>query len=766
MRSSYRSIITILIVLLCAFDGLAQDTTGAGALFGFVVREDQQSPAGLSVCVAPSRCLTVGPTGSFRFPDLRPGKYTVRVESFEAAVEVRAGLDAQVEFLLPTLANQRQQVEVTASIFVPPTEIKSSAYLIPAEELKVSAAALKDVSRLLQTMPGVMFGTNDFSNDIVVRGGSPLENLYIVDNVEIPNINHFANFASAGGPVGQFNAELLSDLTFLTGGYPAPYSNRLSSVVQITQREGRRDATSGQVSVGFGGAGGIGEGPLGKKGSWIVSVRRSFLDVFTDDIGFGGVPIYWNFQGKAVYDVNDRNRLWFSSIGGRDEITIRPSADIEDQQADPFNVDVSGWRNGLGLNWQTVYGSQGVGLLGITHSRGTVRSRVTDMSIGDAEVTNQDSSEDEVTIKYDLTWNLPLLQRVQLGGSSRLFLIDYQRQSPLGIENPFSPEPGRVNALRIRESFTTSQHAAYLQVSRQLGSRVNVTAGGRWDRYSYLDRHRFSPRAGMNIRLGNGLSANASYGRYFQQPFFFFLTADPLNRGLAPMASEHFVAGVSWTPDPTFRVSVEAYEKRYRDYPVALEYPQITLASAGDGFGPNFYLFPMTAAGRGRARGIEFYASKTLAKGLYGQVNLSRQDARHAALDGVRRPGGFDSPWLFNLSGGYRWQSKWEMAIRYVYLSGRPFTPFDLERSQQQNRGVFDLSQVNAVRANSYQRFDFRVDRYFQFEGGTLDVYGGLQNAFNRENFLAEQWNFRTNSPRTMTQMGVFPIIGLEWRFR
>lgn len=745
---------------------VAQDTTGAGALSGAVTREDQQSPQGLQVCISASRCVTTGADGSFRFADLRPGRYIVRVDSFEAAVEVRAGLDAQVELVLPTLAQQNQQVEVTASIFVPPVEIKSSAYLVPTEDLKVSAAALKDVSRLLQTLPGVMFGSNDFRNDIVVRGGSPLENLYIVDNVEIPNINHFANFASAGGPVGQFNAELLSDLTFLTGGYPAPYSNRLSSVVQITQREGRRDSPSGQLSVGFGGAGAIGEGPLGKKGSWIVSVRRSFLDVFSDDIGFGGVPIYWNFQGKAVYDVNEKNRIWLSSIGGRDEIVIRPSADIEDQQADPFNVDNSGWRNGAGFNWQTVFGSHGVGLLGITHSRGTVLSRVTDMSIGDLEVTNQDSSEDELTVKYDLTLNVPLLDRVQLGGSSRLFLINYKLLSPLGLQNPFSQDPGRVNVAQIRENFTASQQAAYLQVTRQLGSRLNLTAGGRWDRYGYLDRRRFSPRAGLNIRLGQGFSANASYGRYFQQPFFVFLTAHPINRGLAPMASEHLVGGLSWTPDPTLRVSVEAFEKRYRDYPVALEYPQITLASAGDGFGPNFYLFPMTAAGRGRVRGVELYASKTIAKGLYGQVNLSRQSARHAALDGVLRPGGFDAPWIFNLSGGYRWRSKWETAIRYVYLSGRPYTPFDLERSQAQNRAVFDLTQVNAVRPVPYQRFDFRVDRYFQLESGTLDVYGGLQNAFNRENFLALQWNFRTNSPRTMHQMGIFPIIGLEWRFR
>ena len=142
-----------------------------------------------------------------------------------------------MEITLPKVENFQQTVTVTAPAFQAPEEVKNSGFLVEPREILKSAAALQDVSRYVQGLPGVVIGTNDFRNDIIVRGGSPLENLFVVDNVEIPNINAFANFASAGGTVSLLDAELLQDVTFLTGGYPAPYINRTSSVLQVTQRE-------------------------------------------------------------------------------------------------------------------------------------------------------------------------------------------------------------------------------------------------------------------------------------------------------------------------------------------------------------------------------------------------------------------------------------------------------------------------------------------------------------------------------------------------
>ena len=264
-----------------------------GAISGVVVDAAGRPAEGVRVCALDTAtCATSDARGVFRIGELRAERYRLEILPREGLpftsdpVDVRAGLDGTVEITLPTAEDFQQTVTVTAPAFQAPDAVKNSGFLVEPREILKSAAALQDVSRYVQGLPGVVIGTNDFRNDIIVRGGSPLENLFLVDNVEIPNINAFANFASAGGTVSLLDAELLQDVTFLTGGYPAPYINRTSSVLQITQREGNRKKFGGWATVGFAGAGAILEGPINSgKGSWVVSARRSFLDLFTQDVG-------------------------------------------------------------------------------------------------------------------------------------------------------------------------------------------------------------------------------------------------------------------------------------------------------------------------------------------------------------------------------------------------------------------------------------------------------------------------------------------------
>ena len=240
-----------------------------GAISGVVVNAAGQPAEGVRVCALDTAsCATSDARGVFRIGELRAGAYRLEILPLEGLpftsdpVDVRAGLDGTVEITLPKVENFQQTVTVTAPAFQAPEEVKNSGFLVEPREILKSAAALQDVSRYVQGLPGVVIGTNDFRNDIIVRGGSPLENLFVVDNVEIPNINAFANFASAGGTVSLLDAELLQDVTFLTGGYPAPYINRTSSVLQVTQREGNRKKFGGWATLGFAGAGAILEGPI------------------------------------------------------------------------------------------------------------------------------------------------------------------------------------------------------------------------------------------------------------------------------------------------------------------------------------------------------------------------------------------------------------------------------------------------------------------------------------------------------------------------
>ena len=788
LHSFVSAVRTAAVLTLVATSAVAQNTAGVGAITGVVVKAAGEPAEGVRVCALDTAwCATSDAKGAFRIGELRAGAYRLEILPLSGLpftsdpVDVRAGLDGTVDIVLPTVENFKQTITVTAPAFQAPEEAKTSGFLVEPREILKSAAALQDVSRYVQGLPGVVIGTNDFRNDIIVRGGSPLENLFVVDNVEIPNINAFANFASAGGTVSLLDAELLQDVTFLTGGYPAPYINRTSSVLQVTQREGSRSEFGGWATLGFAGAGAILEGPINAgKGSWVVSARRSFLDLFTEDVGFGGVPAVSSFNAKAVYDLTSRDRIWMINIAGIDEIRLglSESTDLEDEIAN-FDIRYDGWRSATGFNWQRIFASRGVGLFGITHSQAKVGQQVKDLvaqgvpppGVPPEDIVAQspvvyfeDSREGETTLKYDLTVHLPFFETVQAGGSFKTFGINYRVESPYGNDTPYSPVPG-IDPFFLDTRFRSFQTGAYLQASKQVASRANVTLGGRVDHYDILSTARFSPRAGVTVRLTDTWLWNSSLGSYYQQPAFLFVSAFPDNASLVPWRADHYVTGFAWSPDADLRVTAEAYRKNYTDYPVAGDLPTVSLANIGDTFNVREILFPLTSTGEGHSEGVEFFVEKRLSSRLYGQGNLSFSRTRHAGLDGVLRPGSFDYPFVFNLLGGYRLSPVWELSARVSFLSGRPFTPYDQAESTAQRRGVYDLTRVNAERAPDYARIDIRLDRTFTAGGQPLNVFFGVQNVANRRNFASYNWNRRTNSQQFGEQQGIFPILGFDWRF-
>jgi hypothetical protein len=191
---------------------------------------------------------------------------------------------------------------------------------------------------------------------------------------------------------------------------------------------------------------------------------------------------------------------------------------------------------------------------------------------------------------------------------------------------------------------------------------------------------------------------------------------------------------------------VEAYQKDYRDYPVSSEYPTLSLANTVDTLGALFLWMPLTSKGTGVARGIEVFGESRFGAHLTAQANIAYARAEFAAMDGIRRPGNFDYPLVINTSGSYRSGKRYEASWRYEYTTGRPYTPFLLNASAQQNRPIYDLSQVNALRGPFYSRLDFETDRAFYFGSRKLVLYGGLENAFNRQNFLGYFWMPRVDA--------------------
>jgi outer membrane cobalamin receptor len=303
-----------------------------------------------------------------------------------------------------------------------------------------------------------------------------------------------------------------------------------------------------------------------------------------------------------------------------------------------------------------------------------------------------------------------------------------------------------------------------------------MSAGGRVQTFAFGSRLTATPRISTGFALSPHTSLHASFGRYNQLPPFLDMLSYPGNRFLSPIKVRQLIAGIDAYRWSHGSIGVEAYQKNYADYPVSTEYPSLSLANMVDTLGQEFIWIPLTSAGRGLTRGVELSTQMRLGGNIFLQANAAYERSLFSGLDNVMRPGNFDYPLVANAAGSYRFARRYEVSARYEYTTGRPYTPFQLQESGEQNRPIYNLNLINAVRGPFYSRLDFQASRTFSVGAHKLAFYGGLENAFNRTNFLGYAWMPRAeltgycrNRPAycvsTQDQMGRFPNFGAKYVF-
>lgn len=756
-----------LLVWLARLGAASDDRTGT--LSGTVTDEVTHRPLEAATVSVEDTALTArtDAAGRFQLTGVPAGVHRLRVEAagyvprYVTDVVVTAGHEAVQAMALAPAPTHSESVEVQASSFFKLPDAPASVFGLTYEEIRRAPGAFGgDVGRLVQSLPGLA-GRDDLRNDIVARGGSPSENLILVDGIEVPSLSHFGAQGASGGPITMLSAEVVSDARFLAGAFPVRHGDRLSSVLEVWLREGSRRRAQAEIDVGTAGAGLIAEGPLGGRGSWLVSARRSYVDLIAGAVDASAIPVYANYQAKVTADVTAADRLTLVSVGGRETIAV----DVAEQDDDDPNIldtDQRGWRATTGLTWQRLLGGRGVGTLALSESLMSQRTDAWDTTLGDQLVLHNDSRERESALRCDLTYQAGALGTLSVGLSAKRLGTELDRRQPLGEEDPLSSDPARVNAYDIAADYATWQGAGYVQVLRPVGSAVTITLGGRFEHFAAAGASRLSPRASVGARVAAGLELSLAAGRHYQMPGLVFLRAHPDNARLEPMRADHVVAGASWTPRPDVRASIEAYTKRYARYPVARTSPSISLANLGDAYDTGLFLAPMVSEGDGRTWGIELFLQKKLGRRLYGQASYAYARAKHRALDGVWRPGAFDLPHVATVVGGVKVTRTLEVSAKATTTSGRPVTPFDLAASTAQNREVLDTARINAERAPEYHRLDFRVDRRFALGWGNLVLYLEVDNVTNRENVRAYLWDKRRSRVDTEPQAGRMWIGGLN----
>jgi hypothetical protein len=734
-RLSQRPVVDVTVTLIGA--GLATRTDGEGA-------------------------FAIGgvPAGTYRVQATRVGFRPGAAPDVVVSAGYPTVLRFELARLEPTLAAVR--VARDAAALAPPNDAPVSVTTLTADLVRRAPGALADVSRLVQAMPGVAAG-NDQRNDIIARGGAPSENLFLLDGFEVPNINHFGAQGTSGGGIGMIHNELLAQATFHTGAFPSTYGNRLSAVLDLRQRDGDRERWRTQADMSLAGVGAIVEGPLGRRASVIASAREGYFGLLAGPFGLTAVPRTTNGQLRAAWESGSGHRLWLSALGGRDAIDFVSLPD-DLGNIDPTGTErVRGDRHMVGLGWQHPLGVHGAGRFTVSRASLGYGEDVTEARLNGARTWFNRSREAELTVRYDLTAQLDGLGELTAGAVVRRLGTRTRMEAPFGTYLPLVPQ-GRVQPFRIDSTMPSGIEGLHLQLSRDAGP-VQLTAGVRADRFDLAEAIRVSPRLAAAIRLSPALDLTAAVGRYHQQVPLVYLAAIAGNRSLSPMRADHAIVGVSWTPAPALKITLEGYEKRYAAYPVATGIPQLTLANAGDSYDVVSALVPMRSLGQGRVRGIELFAQRQLFEGLYWQVALSHTRVRHVAGDGIWRRGAYDAPFSATVIAGRRFGTRWDLSMRGAVASGRPTTPVRSDLSTEQRRLILDAERLYTDRAASYQRFDVRGERRFTVGGRPLAVYLDLQNVTNRRNVAGVDWNPKTNRLAVAEQAGLLPVLGLNLKF-
>ncbi|GHE70926.1 collagen-binding protein [Roseivirga thermotolerans] len=655
-------------------------------------------------------------------------------------IVIRSGGNPDVNFELKETISELGQVVVMANPFQKIEETPLSIQKLSREEIATYPGGNNDIAKVVQSLPGVSGSVGGFRNDIIIRGGAPNENVYYLDGIEIPNINHFATQGSAGGPVGLLNVSFFEGVTLSTSAFAAQYDNALSGVLQFDQRNGNNREfrtnfrlSSSESALTF-------EGPLFKgenetsKTSFIASARRSYLQFLFQALDLPFLPDYWDYQYKLTHAVDEYNEIIITGVGSVDDFSINvPDEYDEEQQATLDQVPVIKQQtNTIGVSWKrrNKYG-KGFSTFSLSNNRLNNDFRRFENNENQTGLYLQNlSTESETKFRYNSTrfkgnWTLV--------SSAGLQFVSYENNSlDLVNNNNFD---NQISFTKYGVSFQASSISPDDRLKYSLGIRVDgnsFTESGN-DFWQTL-----SPRASASYTFDalKKWSVNASLGRYYKIPPYTILgysqAGSLVNKNTEYIRSDHAVLGLEYLLNPSSRFTLEGFYKKYDNYPVSLE-QGVSLANLGGDFSV-LGNENVNSTGEGRTYGMEFLYQKKFTNNYYAILAYTWYKSEFTGLDGVYRPSAWDSNHLLTFTGGYKFGNNWELSARMRYLGSTPYAPVDRNATLENYPAIIkDNDQLGSVRLNAFNQTDIRIDKKWNFSRWTFNVFLELQNAFGQD---------------------------------
>lgn len=649
-----------------------------------------------------------------------------------------------------------EKVEIKASLFEQRAESPVSMRRLDISEIEKNPGGNRDISKVLQSLPGVASSVS-FRNDLIVRGGGPSENRFFIDDIEIPNLNHFATQGASGGPVGIVNVDFIREVDFYSGAFPANRGNALSSMVEMRQMDGNPDKVNFRATVGASDLALALDGPLGKKSSFVFSVRRSYLQFLFSAIGLPFLPTYNDYQLKYKVRFDKKNELSIVSLGAYDQFKLNTGIENPDEDQRyilgylPVN---SQWNYAIGAVYKH-FRSNGFDTWVVSRNmlrNSAYKYRDNDESSENNKILDYTSDEIENKFRYERTL-LSGAYKFNFGAGAeyaRYFNNTFQKIVVAG---------NAVRDLRYQTNLDLLKGGVFGQVTRPLlNDRLTLSLGMRLDANNYNTAmnnpvDQFSPRFSASYLLAEKWAVNFNVGRFYQLPSYTTMGYRDLSNtlvnkenGLSYIGANHLVAGLEYRPDENSRVTLEGFYKTYDNYPFSIA-DSVSLASKAVDFGV-YGDEAVTSTSQGRAYGFELLARTRDLKGFNIIMSYTFVRSEFTNKDQQYIPSAWDNKHIVNLTATRQFKRNWNLGLKWRFVGGAPYTPYDLDLSSDRQawdargRGYLDYARFNTLRLGNFHQLDVRVDKQYFFNQWSLRVYLDVQNLYN---FKADQPDNLTN---------------------
>ncbi len=688
--------------------------------------------------------------GNFKFTGLQPGYIQLEVSSIGYAkvitkkVLVTNARTAYIEIPMEPVAEQLETVTVKADRFRKKVESPLSMRSIGVAEIEKNPGGNRDISKVIQSFPGVA-STPAFRNDVIVRGGGGNENSFYLDGVEIPNLNHFATQGASGGPVGIINVDFVREVDFYSSAFPANRGGALSSVLDFRQVDGNKEEMKYRATIGASDLALTVDGPLGDNASLVFSVRRSYLQFLFSVLELPFLPTYNDAQFKTRIKLDKKNEIILLGLGAIDQFELNTDANETADQRYILNyLPVNEqWNYTTGAVYKN-YREKGYHTFVVSRNHLYNTSYKYQDNIEEPENLLFELNSNEIETKFRYENNLRLDNYKVIYGAG----AEYAEYTNDTYNRIF--QNGQVVDLNYDSKLDFYNYNLFGQVSRGFfKERLKLSLGLRMDGSSYDNEmanplNQFSPRFSGSYGLTDKWFLNFSTGRFYQLPSYTTMGYRNVNdelvnkqNGLKYIYADHFVGGIEYQPNKESRITLEGFYKLYGDYPFSVQ-DSVAISGKSADFGV-FGDEEVTSTGEGRAYGVELLMRHNDLWGfnLISALTLVRSEFKD--INGDYVPSAWDNQILYNITATRKIGKNWDVGLKWRFVGGAPYTPYDLETSElvlawdRRNQPYLDYSRFNEKRLEPFHQLDLRVDRQFFFDKWSLMLYIDVQNVYNQK---------------------------------